>query len=544
MKIREHNEARASEWAQKFSLSEPVSRILSTRFNNEAELQLFLKPSLEQLHSPFLLPDIDTLIGEVENTIKKKEPILLYGHEDVDGFSAVTVLYEVLTDLGAKVFYHIPSRTRDGYFFNPNLLEGFKKEGVNTILTADFGSSNLRNLEIARAAGMTLLVTDHHEIVHENIPTPTINPKRSDSRYPFRELAGVGVAYKTAQALAHRLLGVSIEEFYAIKHDVFGAILLGTISDRVPLISENRVFCRLGLEALGNTTRPVLRRLIDGAVVRREKALLESFNYAVIFDDILPLISSARENQGVEVFIIKNDTQALEMVKTLKRQNEQWQTQIHQAYDEAFTAARVYDRIVFSLLVNGPIDCLGSCATRLRDNFNRSSVVIGFSEGSQPSDLADKNICIGELRGDDSADLVTLLKSMQDILIDFGGHRKAAGFSMHRSCVDEFIERARFFAEEHFIQHDTGHQANKIQNLIADLVLPVEKIDDSFKLLLPFGEGNPAPIFYDEAGIVYTIDEDLNPIDPVRFTKIVKHNARVLAHANHTVPLTEPTRSA
>jgi len=477
----------------------------------------FLEPSLDQLHSPLLLPDIDVLISEIEEAIKIKAPILIYGHDDVDGFTAVLVLYDVLVDLGARIFYHIPNRIKDGYFFRPELFEKYKGEGVTIVLTADFGSSNIKNFEIAKSAGMRLIVTDHHELISAERAGPTINPKRSDAHYPFRELAGVGVAYKVAQALAHRLLNISLEEFYSIKYDILGPLMLGTIADRVPLMQENRIYCRFGLDALRKTTRPVLKKLID-------KVPEDQFGYGTVLNEILPLISSARENQGVDVFLVNNEQCAEEMVKTLKRQNELWQFQIRRVYDEVFSAARVYNNIVVSQLVNGPVNCLGSCATRLRDNFNRPSLIIGFSDNDEQLNGQRKSICVGELRGTEGTDLIALLKNAQDILIDFGGHRKAAGFTMHRTSFDEFVERACIYAEEKFpsphkVENDDRHE------IILDLKWPIAKIDDSFKILLPFGEGNPSPMLYDESGIIYTLDEALNPIDPARYTKILKESA-------------------
>ncbi len=512
MNFRQYDENRAKDWAAKFSLPVHIARLLSARLKDDKEVRSYIEPSLNQLNSPSLLPDIEPLIAQIEATIKKKEPILIYGHDDVDGFSSVAVLYDVLTDLGARIFYHIPNRIRDGYFFNPELLEKFKSEGVNLILTADFGSSNPKNFEIAETAGMKLLVTDHHEIIHQPIHGPTVNPKRPDSRYPFRELAGVGVAYKVAQAIACRLLDITSEEFSSIKFDILGPVMLGTIADRVPLIDENRIFSKFGLDALKKTTRPVIRKLVN-------RLPEEKFNYATIFSDILPFISSGRENQGVAIFLIKDEVGAEEMVKALRRQNELWQSQVRNAYNEAFSAAHIYDHIVISLLVNGPIHCLGSCATRLRDNFNRPAIVMGFTTNHQQADdEQEKPICVGELRGNDGSDLIALLKYVQDTLIDFGGHRKAAGFSMYRTCLDEFTEQAKIYAEEHFVS--SGAANNKNFNLVVDMIWPMDKIDSAFKIFLPFGEGNPPPILYDESGILYTFDENLNPIDPHRFARI------------------------
>ena len=512
MKLKEHDEARAREWAAKFSIPEHIAIILTNRLQSETEVMNFLQPSLNQLFSPLLLPDIEILITEVKKAIKERAPVLLYGHDDVDGFTSVLVLYEVLTDLGARVLYHIPNRIREGYFFSPELFERYRGEGVKLVLTADFGSCNARNVEVARSVGMNLVVTDHHEIIRSDLPGPTINPKRLDSRYPFRELAGVGVAYKVAQILAHRMLNISLEDFYAIKYEMFGPVMLGTIADRVPLVNENRVYCRFGLEALRKSTRTVLRKLVS-------KIPEGHFSFGSVLEEILPLISSAREDQGVQAFLVDDEEKAEELIRHLRYQNEQWQIQMRKVYDEVFASARVYDKIVISQLVDGPCSCLGSCATRLRDGFSRPALVIGFADSGTRAENLGAPLCVGELRGNDGSDLIAMLKSVKDILIDFGGHRKAAGFSMHRSSYDEFIEKARAFAEERFAPPDpAGNGRHK--ELAVDLAWPISRVDDSFRVLLPFGEGNPAPILADESGLVYSLDEDLRPIDPVRYTKI------------------------
>ncbi len=512
MKFKEHDEARVRAWADKFSIPEHIAIIIANRLQHESEVADFLQPSLNQLFSPDLLPDIEILLTEVEKAIKEHALVLLYGHDDVDGFTSVLVLYEVLTDLGARVVYHIPHRIREGYFFNTELFEKYREDGVKLVLTADFGSCNARNFEVARAAGMRLVVTDHHEIVRSDLPGPTINPKRLDSRYPFRELAGVGVAYKVAQFLAQRMLNVSFEDFYSIKREMLGPLLLGTIADRVPLVSENRVYCHFGLEALRKSPRTVVRKL----VARIPEG---QFSFGSVLEEILPLISSAREDLGVRTFLINDDAEADQLINHLRHQNEQWQSRMRTVYDEVFASARVYDRIVISQLMHGPIGCLGSCATRLRDSFGRPALVIGFADNSPGTENLGAPLCVGELRGNEGSDLIAMLKSVGDILIDFGGHRKAAGFSMHRSSYDEFIEKARAFAEEKFSPADPAGNGHH-KELAVDLAWPISRIDDSFRVLLPFGEGNPAPILADESGLVYSLDEDLTPIDPVRYAKI------------------------
>ncbi len=514
MKLREYDQAKAKKWSEKYSLPDHIAILLASRIKDESSLINFLNPSLNQLHSPILLPDIDTLVNLLVDVIKQRESILIYGHDDIDGFSAVSIMYEVLTDLGARVYYHIPNRIREGYFLNPDLLKDYREKGVTTILTVDFGSSNIKNFEIAKSAGLNLIITDHHEIIDSRLPGPTINPKRVDSQYPFRELAGVGVAYKVAQALAHRLLKISMEDFYNIKFEIIALVMIGSIADRAPLIDENRTFCRFGLEALKKTQRTVLKRLFNDSS-------LERINYQTILNELLPFIASARENQGVEVFLIRDELRAAEMVQKLRLQNEMWLTQLRNVYDEVFAAARVDSQIVISQMINGPINYLGPCATRLRDTFKRTALVIGYPSPEDGLKHSESSICFGELRGTDGSDLIALLKNAQDILIDFGGHRKAAGFTMHSFFFDDFVERARSFAEENFVLPEKPMGTGD-EEMIVDLIWDIDKLDRSFEILLPFGEGNPAPILYDQSGILYTLDEDLNPIDPVRYTKILK----------------------
>ncbi|MEO0078523.1 MAG: DHH family phosphoesterase, partial [candidate division WOR-3 bacterium] len=260
------NRSNLAEVAQAAGVPVLVAQLLYHRgLTTPAQINSFLDPSPAALHKPDSLPDIARATARLVTATRQRERVLVYGDYDVDGVTGTALLVSVLSRLGADVRYYLPTRTTEGYGFSRRAVEFCRQHGISLVVTNDCGSSDQDALSAAHAAGIDVIVTDHHELQAGASPTSLpvlafINPKRPDSAYPFRELAGVGVAFKLAWSVL-AALGRPRSELTSLL-DLVG---LGTIADVVPLVDENRIIARLGLAGLRRSCRPGIRALIETA---------------------------------------------------------------------------------------------------------------------------------------------------------------------------------------------------------------------------------------------------------------------------------------
>jgi single-stranded-DNA-specific exonuclease len=480
-------------YANDFSIPKEIAEIVAKRYPEYSDARKYLFPDLEQLHDPALMPDIESAANVIIDTVRRGDGILIYTHDDVDGYTSAAVVYKALNDIArgdSKIYIYPIVREKDGYIVNPEVLKSYRDKGVKLLLTVDFGISNEANFHIAEQEGLKVVVCDHHETNLTHFPSVAVNPKRPDSRYPFRELAGVGVAFKLAQFLYQMALGLNASEFYNLKKEFFPIVCLGTISDRVTLRDENRVLCTIGLKILPKLAEPwieCLKRTGDVDVVR-------------ILREVLPTIGSAAyidPRLGVD-FLIKSDLNGvMDCYNTLRETDQRRRQAIDTLFSEVLSNAKVNSGVVFAVVRLSKQHYLGSVAARLREFFKRTAIIIGVGD--------DK--CVGELRSC-GMDLYALLYNFRELFLDFGGHKKAAGFSMEKRNLDAFVDDVRQYVEEH-------------QTDIADECSPSHRDAETFlrrtdinmlRVLMPFGEGNPAPILSDGAS-QYTVDNGLNVIE-------------------------------
>ena len=439
-------------------------------FDDPDQAERFLEPKIADLNDPFLLPDIDVAVGRIRQALTDQQKILVFGHDDTDGATSVTVMKETLEGLGARVDYYIPDRAAEGYGFRRDRLERFKGDRYGLIITVDSESSDFPGMEMARELGIDVIITDHHEI-QGGLPRAlaVINPKRGDSRYPFRSLAGVGVAYQLARALT----GDSDFDFY--RHIDLTA--LGTIADRVPLVEDNRIFSRLGEEQLMSSTRPgivALRRLQGPAATAPEmngalkfgQSRQGQFSSATLLQTGDPEQARAIAGELIEISRIKRQETQGACERVIERVQEE----------------RLFETPVIVVIAReAPIRALGACASMIRRQYGQPAVVIGFNDGR----------IVGEGRAPTGFDIFAAFQYCEDLFIQYGGHRGAGGFSMDAGHLEDFRQKINQYARE-----ITSWRLAP-PYLRIDAVLDPARLQgdepDYLRRLSPFGQANANP---------------------------------------------------
>jgi len=480
-------------YAVDFSIPREVAEIIARRYPEYSEAKNYLFPDLSRLHNPSTLPDIDRAAEDILTAARNGEGILIYTHDDVDGYTSAALVYKALDDItseGTKIHIYPIIREQDGYILNPEVLRHYREKGVRLLLTVDFGISNEDNFRIAQQEGLKAVICDHHETEGTDFSFPAVNPKRKDSRYPFRELAGVGVAFKLAQFLYQKFFGVNASEFYGLKKSFYPIVCIGTFADRVPLCDENRIFCRHGMQ--------LINQIDDAwAVCLREEGEIDMNR---ILREILSTIGSAAyldPKLGIDFFTEKDPRRVRDCYSTLKITDQKRREKIDALFSEVVSSAEVSSRLVVALVPLSKQHYLGSVAARLRDYFKRNALIVGIRD--------DK--CIGELRSCDF-DLYKLLYSMRRFFMDFGGHKKAAGFSMEKSKLEPFVNEIK-----EYVEHSSPDLVDAHGYVEAKPEAFLRKSDIGvLRSLAPFGDGNPAPILTDGLS-TFTIDNSFNFVD-------------------------------
>jgi single-stranded-DNA-specific exonuclease len=480
-------------YASDFSIPRELAEIVARRYPEYGEAQRYLFPRLENLHDPASIPDIGVAVREIIATVKKGEGILIYTHDDVDGYTSAAVMYKALDDItrGSDSVHVYPIiREQDGYILNPEVLRSYRDKGVRLLLTVDFGISNIENFRIAEQEGLRAVICDHHETAMTSFPLPAVNPKRPGSKYPFRELAGVGVAFKLAQSLYQKFFSMDASEFYSLKRDFLPVVCIGTFSDRVLLSGENRIFGTYGLQLFNEIDEAWAACLTRTGPVDINRLLRE----------VIPTLGSAAyldPRLGVNFFIQKDLDTVNECYNTLLETDQKRRQAIDSLFSDVVSSAKVTSKLALSVIPLSKQHYLGSVAARLRDYYKRNSIIIGVRN--------DK--CVGELRSC-GLDLYALLYRFRDSFVDFGGHKKAAGFSMKKDKLEEFLGK---------IQQDIEQADSDTEDDCTGRVRTAEtrlrRADIGIlERLIPFGEGNPAPVLTDGVSR-YTIDNTMKITD-------------------------------
>jgi single-stranded-DNA-specific exonuclease len=483
---------RSQEYSAAFNIPEELASIIARRFPLFSEAESFLFPNTNQLHDPSLIPDMEAAVECITAACVHKEGVLVYCHDDPDGYTSGVLMYTALRDCAPdrnQIYIYPMQREKDGYILNPAVLQEYRKKDVGLVVTCDFGISSVENFRIAEAEEMKLVVCDHHEIYTEEFSAPAVDPKRPDSQYPFLDMAGVGVVFKLAQKLYQRVFKLTGEEFYRLKKEFFALTLIGTISDRVTLLDENRVLCKEGLSLINKLDAPWVQEFKkDGDI-----------DVSKLISVIIPTLGSASYHDpqyAIRLLTSDDQDEVRDIVQTLQEVTVQRRQGIAELFKEACLAAKIYPDVVISVIPFSRQHYLGSVAARMKDTYGKTIILVGLKHDR----------CHGELRSPD-IDLSLMLNKLSRYFSDFGGHRKAAGFTMSPHNLEEFITAVIDYTKE---GARSTHTTDKT-DAEPEAYVPRDRVR-ILKPMLPFGEGNPPPLLTDSTS-VYTIDNAFRIIE-------------------------------
>ena len=445
-----------------------------------SQAEVFLSADNRLEVDPFLLPDMHQAVSRTYQALLTGEKIAIYGDFDADGITATALLVQGLSGLGGRVIPYIPHRISEGYGLQVAALEKLRKQGVSLVITVDTGITALTEVEKAKKMGIDVVVTDHHVPLVSLPPAEAVvNPKRHNSLYRSTELAGVGVAFKFLQAL---LKGSGREELVARSLDL---VALGTVTDMVPLVGENRYWVKRGLELLNDTQRLGLREMMSCAGLEPGNLDTESISWT-----LGPRLNAAGRlddaSTSYQLLLTQNPQEASSLASDLEQKN----AKRRRLADELLARGR--ERIVAAgvdlpLLMAGdedyPPGVMGLVAGRLAEEFCRPVVL--FRLGPET--------CRGSGRSIPEFDLMAALEDCQDLLTNFGGHTKAAGFTLPRNNLAQLQQRLFNLAQDQLAGLDLR------PHMDIDAEVPLSTLAqgtfNKIQQLAPFGQGNPLPTF-------------------------------------------------
>ncbi|GAC1676507.1 MAG: hypothetical protein NVS9B5_03730 [Terriglobales bacterium] len=469
-------------------MASTLSRLLVTRGICDLDAaERFLQPSLEHLHSPYLMSGMNAAIDRLDAAIERKEGILVYGDYDVDGTTAIVILKTAIELCGGSADFHVPHRILEGYGMKDDVIERAAASGIRLIISVDTGIRAFAAAETARRLGVDLIVTDHHLPGKEGVPTAlaVLNPNQVGCEYPCKVLCGAGVAFKVAQALMERRLAHKDQSRLLLSFMKIAAI--ATIADAVPLTGENRVFAKLGLEALRSAVNPGLKAMLE--VAQLGGAAVSAGEVAF---RIAPRINAAGRmdvaRDVIELFSVKDSGRAREIATRLDKLNGERQEEerrildsIYQKFDRDPELAEKY-----CVVIDGEgwhRGVIGITATRVVERYGRPALIIS----------RDGEECHGSGRSIRAFHLLNALESCSDLFTRYGGHAHAVGFSLPTSRLEELRSHLDSYARERLTPNDFESVIDIDAELPLDEVTP--ELFGALRQLEPFGMGNPGPVF-------------------------------------------------
>jgi len=490
-RLREGNQDIEELLVRELGISPIISRIMMSREICDPDVvRRYLSPSLQDLHNPFLMQDMKEAVDRLILAVYRNEKVVVYGDYDADGITSVVVLIHFLRGIYPGATYHIPDRITEGYGLNRGAVERFRSQGIGLIVTVDCGISDHDAVAYARQLGMDTIILDHHEL-SDTLPAAAaaVNPKRADCRFPFKHLAAVGIVFNFLIAMrgALRREGFWRNDSYPNLREYLDLVALGTIGDIVPLIDENRIFVKIGLDLISEERRIGLRALkqvsgLEHQVIDSSKAsftLIPRINAA-------GRIASAAE--AVELLLSENLDQAEGLARKLDGFNRKRQAMEKVIFKE------ILEKVEKGIAVgeSGPLvfasphwhpGILGIVASRLVDRFGRPAILISLKDGvgkGSGRSVADFNIFEG-------------LKRCQAHLLSYGGHHYAAGISIREEDIAPFSKLLREIVRENGPEPDfavltTIDAQCSLMDITHELLSQIEQ-------LAPFGSRNPEPVF-------------------------------------------------
>ena len=461
--------------AKSAGLSSEVASLLFQRgIKDESSLKKFLDPSLEDLHDPYLLHDMEKAVKRIRQAIERGELILVYGDYDADGMTSASIVKESLEQLGAECLIYLPNRFTDGYGPNASVYKYFiEQQGVSLIVTVDNGVAGHEAIDLAQSMGVDVIVTDHHSMP-EVLPDAyaIVHPEHQEADYPFKHLAGCGVAFKLACAL--------LEE---VQVELLDLVAIGTIADMVSLTDENRVMVQYGLEVLRNTQRIGLQELFEVAGISSSDLTEETVGF-----QLAPRLNALGRlddpNPAIELLTGFGDEEVHEIALMIQEKNEERKEIVQAIYEEAKSLVDPNKSVQVLAKEGWNPGVLGIVAGRLLEELGQTVIVLNIEDGRAK----------GSARSIEAVDIFEALDPHRELFIAFGGHAGAAGMTLEAEQLDALSEILETYVK------DKGIDAKGKSQLYLDEELDLENLNldtvKSFERLAPFGMDNQKPIFY------------------------------------------------
>lgn len=463
-----------------FNISKLVASIIAGKgLKTDEEIEVFLHPRRTDFHNPFLMPDMEKAANRIVEAIKNNEKVAIYGDYDVDGITSSTVLHRFLKDRGLNTNIYIPNRLCEGYGLNAEEIKKIAEEGHTLMITVDCGITGKAEVELAKSLGIDTIVTDHHE-PPEELPEAiaVVDCKRKDNKYPFRELAGVGVTFKLTQAIS-KILNLKEEE--NLKY--LDIVCIGTISDIVPLVDENRTISKLGLMLLNQTKNVGLKVLLESLGYKKIDSTAVSFGIA-------PRVNACgrmgHERVALELFLTDDVKRARELAKELNDFNTKRQEIEKRIFEEALEQIKNGQEEKNPCIIlrkeNWHHGVIGIVSSKITEMYFKPSILMA-TEGEE---------CKGSGRSIPGFDIHEALEKCNKNIKQFGGHSMAIGITVESANFEAFKSSVLNYAKEKHIED----------------IVPVLNIDEKLQLkditmkdvrdlalLEPFGEANKPPLF-------------------------------------------------
>lgn len=471
--------------ARQFGIDPVTARVIRNRgIEGQENIERYLYGNLDGLYSPWLLKDMRPAVDILKRKLAERQKIRIVGDYDIDGVCSTYILYQALKRLGGRVDYAIPDRIKDGYGINESMIQAAEEDGINTILTCDNGISAFSQIQLARELGMTVVVTDHHEVPTagemEILPPAdaVIDPKQKECSYPFPEICGAVVAYKLVQAL-YEEFGVSREEWL----DLLEFAAIATVGDVMKLQDENRIIVKYGLKKLGRTKNVGLRKLAE-----KTNLDLNSITAYHIGFVIGPCLNAGGRLQtaklALSLLLAEDENEAEALAQELKDLNDMRKDMTEHWTAEAKVLADTQyrdDRVLVIFLPECHESLAGIIAGRLREYCQKPAIVLTRSEEAVK----------GSGRSIEAYHMFQKLSEVKHLMLKFGGHPMAAGLSLLEENIDAFrreLNEKSGLTEEDFKAR-----------LWIDVPMPIdyvrERLVEELKILEPFGQGNEKPLF-------------------------------------------------
>ncbi|MCD6245873.1 DHH family phosphoesterase [candidate division WOR-3 bacterium] len=454
--------------------------LLNRGIKGRDEIFKYLYGTMEHLVDSFEINEMGKGVDRVIQALENNERIIIWGDEDADGMTATAILYKFLKDIRANVSYFIPSRSEHGIGLNEKVIDYYADKGVNLIITVDCGISDVDEVDHANARGVDVIVTDHHNITHTSLPNAVarINPVISKND----KYSGAGVAFRFAEAIAKKYLNLSSSQFYSVQKDLVMIAAFGTIADKVPLVGDNRIIVKRGIEIFkehGFCITKVISKLLDTTIID---------NFQAIHNFIIPIISSSKSVKGkVQIInvLVSNDGNSYQKeIIDLYKKSSEWQSNAKEIFN-SYMVKLDMEKFGKIIIIQGNTDRMysGYVASKIKDITNKPVIIITPNNGD----------FVAEGRCPKYFDLAMMFKSMSDLFDNFGGHKYAAGFTIKKEKVSDFIERANRYAEENISEEDL------VNNITIDAKIDIKDMSNSVfktaRIMSPFGEGNQPPVF-------------------------------------------------